>query len=102
MTASSAEGDSQTIEAYQAGASMGRAWSDYAFVTIKEVSYIKCEEALCMVNYVIHAVPPGDGTGNTAPFDNNGSSWVRLVDGVWLEDRSKETHRSGFQSTHRD
>lgn len=101
MTASSAESGYHTIEQYQADSGMAHGWSDFALVTIKEVTYIRCDEVLCKLNYVIHAVPPGDGTGNTAPFDNDGYSWVRLVDGVWLDDHSSETWRDEFRSTHR-
>ena len=101
MTASSAESGLQTIEQYQADAFMGRSWSDFPFITIKEVSHIRCDEVLCKLNYVIHVVPPGDGTGNMAPFDGDDFSWVRLVDGVWLNDRTSETYRLEFQSSHR-
>ena len=101
MTASSAESGYETIEQYKSDSFAGRAWSDYAFITIKEVSHIRCDEILCKLSYVIHAVPPGDGTGNTAPFDGDDYSWVRLVDGVWLADRSSETWRNEFTSTHR-
>jgi hypothetical protein len=101
MTASSAESGYHTIEQYQADSAMARGWSDFAHITIKEVTYIRCDEVLCKLNYVIHAVPPGDGTGNTAPFDGDDYTWVRLVDGVWLDDHSSETWSDEFRSTHR-
>ena len=63
MTASSTESGYQTIEQYQTDSAMARGWSDYAFITIKEVSFIQCDAILCKLSYVIHAVPPGEGTG---------------------------------------
>ena len=75
MTASSA-GGLQTIEQYQSDSFAARGWSDFPLITIKEVSHIRCDEILCKLSYVMHSVPPGDGTGRNAPFyadDSTGS-----------------------------
>ena len=100
MTASSA-GGLQTIEQYQSDSFAARGWSDFPLITIKEVSHIRCDEILCKLSYVMHSVPPGDGTGRNAPFYADDFNWVRLVDGVWLADRTSETWRNEFESTHR-
>ncbi len=102
LTNSSIETGRETIEEYQAAASMGRGWPDYPHITIKEVTHIRCYEALCKLSYIIHSVPPDIGESTFPPFDANSYSWVRLVDGVWLNDKTSETYRDGFNSTHRD
>ena len=101
MTTATVEEGLNTVERYQRVAFAGRGWGDYPIVTINEITHIQCDEILCKLNYLIHSVPPGDGTGRTAPFDDTDFSWVRLVSGVWLVDITSETYLDEFQSTHR-
>ncbi len=101
LTNSSVETGLETIEEYKAASFAGRGWPDYPHITIKEVTYIMCDEVLCKLLYIIHSVPPDIGASTAAPFDADSYSWVRLVDGVWLNDKSVETWHDGFESTHR-
>ncbi len=101
MTTATVEEGLNTVERYQRVAFAGRGWGDYPIITINEITHIQCDEILCKLNYLIHSVPPGDGTGRTAPFDDTDFSWVRLVSGVWLVDITSETYLDEFQSTHR-